>query len=219
MRDIVKKYGLEACSLGIWGWNHTSPDTAEREQALEHLERAIEFASMLEASVLVTGAGEIPGASADENAEAFAQTFAPYMAKIRETELKLAIYPLHGQSFVDGMDDYERIWEHYPEIGIKFDPANFSAHGDDYLAIARDYGERIYHVHIKEHIYMEGEVVSQPAAGMGDISWGKVIAFLYEHGYDGYLSVEPHGPIWGNRGPLHDTMLILTQRYISQFLL
>jgi len=72
-------------------------------------------------------------------------------------------------------------------------------------------------VHIKEHLYMDGELVSQPAAGMGDIEWGKIMAFLYEHGYDGYLSIEPHGPKWG-RPPLRRTMLLLTQRYIRQFL-
>ena len=61
------------------------------------------------------------------------------------------------------------------------------------------------------------EIASQPAAGMGDIQWGKVMAFLYEHRYDGYLSIEPHGPIWG-REPLRETMLLLTRRYIGQFL-
>ena len=53
---------------------------------------------------------------------------------------------------------------------------------------------------------------------MGDIEWGKIMAFLYEGGYDGYLSIEPHGPIWGHP-PLRRTMLLLSQRYIWQFLL
>jgi sugar phosphate isomerase/epimerase len=90
-------------------------------------------------------------------------------------------------------------------------------HGDKYLPILRDYGDRVFHVHIKEHLYMDGELVSQPAAGMGDIQWGKVMAFLYEHNYDGYLSIEPHGPIW-SRPPMRKTMLLLTQRYMDQFL-
>ena len=64
---------------------------------------------------------------------------------------------------------------------------------------------------------MDAGLASQPAAGMGDIAWGKVMAFLYEHGYDGYLSIEPHGPKW-SRPPLRETMLLLTQRHIGQFL-
>ena len=65
---------------------------------------------------------------------------------------------------------------------------------------------------------MDGELASQPPIGMGDIQWGKIMAFLYEHGYDGYLSVEPHGPIW-SRAPFRQKMLTLTKRYIGQFLL
>jgi len=52
---------------------------------------------------------------------------------------------------------------------------------------------------------------------MGDIAWGKVMAFLYEANYDGYLVFEPHGPLWG-REPLRRTMLLLSKRHISQFL-
>jgi len=104
-----------------------------------------------------------------------------------------------------------------PNAGIKLDPANIQHHGDDYLPILRDHGDRVYHVHIKEHMYMDGMLVSQPAAGMGDIQWGKVVAFLYEHSYQGYLVFEPHGPLW-SRPPLREKMLLLSKRTIGQYL-
>ena len=125
---------------------------------------------------------------------------------------------MHGNSFFESIEAYEKVWEHIPDVGIKLDPANIQHHGDEYLPILRDHGDHVYHVHIKEHLYMDGKLVSQPAAGMGDIAWGKVMAFLYEHGYDGYLSIEPHGPIW-SRGEMRHTMLLLTRKYMSQFLL
>ena len=124
---------------------------------------------------------------------------------------------VHGNSFFDRMEAYERVWERFPQIGIKFDPAN-RHHGDDYLKILRDHGDRIAYVHIKEHLYLDGELVSQPAAGMGDIAWGKIFAFLHESDYQGYLSIEPHGPIW-SQGAMREKMLLLSKRYISQFLL
>ena len=52
---------------------------------------------------------------------------------------------------------------------------------------------------------------------MGDIAWGKVMAFLHEHAYAGYLTLEPHGPAW-SREPLRQRMLILSRRHIAQFL-
>ena len=110
------------------------------------------------------------------------------------------------------------MWAKGLDVGIKLDCANIRHHGDAYLPILRDHGERVFYVHVKEHVYLDGELVSQPAAGMGDIEWGKIMAFLYEHGYDGYLSIEPHGPIWGAE-PMRTKMLLLTQRYMRQFLL
>ena len=44
MRQILRKHGAVAASLGLWGWNHISPDKAEREESLKQLDRAIRFA-------------------------------------------------------------------------------------------------------------------------------------------------------------------------------
>ena len=49
-------------------------------------------------------------------------------------------------------------------------------------------------------------------------AWGKLFAFLYEHDYRGYLSFEPHGPIWGSE-PLRSKMILLSKRHIEQFML
>ena len=116
------------------------------------------------------------------------------------------------------IDGYEALWEKVPNVGLKCDPANIDHAGQDYLRMLKDHGDRVYHVHLKEHLNYGGAVVSQPAVGMGDIQWGKVFAFLYEADYLGYLTVEPHGPKW-SRGALHDKMLALTKKYVSQFLL
>jgi sugar phosphate isomerase/epimerase len=204
--------------LGLWGWNHISPNPEEREISLGHLDRAIRFAEMLGAEILITGGGKIPDASLEENVAEFVQVFPPYVEKATQAGLKVALYAVHGNSFFESIEAYERVWEHVSEVGIKLDPANIQHHGDPYLPILRDHGDRVFHVHIKEHLYLNGELASQPAAGMGDIQWGKVMAFLYEHNYQGYLVMEPHGPLWG-RPPLREKMLLLSKRYIDLFLL
>jgi sugar phosphate isomerase/epimerase len=217
MRGILDKHGVRASALGLWGSNHISPDPVERQESLNRLEQAIEFAKMLGASILITGGGQIPDASLEENVVEFVKVFPPFVERAQKAGLKIALYAVHGDSFFDSAEAYERVWEHIPDVGIKLDCANIQHHGDEYLPILRDHGDRVFHVHIKEHLYMDGELASQPAAGMGDIEWGKIMAFLYEHAYDGYLSIEPHGPIWGHP-PLRRTMLLLSQRYIRQFL-
>jgi sugar phosphate isomerase/epimerase len=217
-RAILDKYGVRAAAFGLWGSNHISRDPVERQESLERLERAIGFAENLGAEILITGGGQIPDASLEENVAEFVKVFPPYLEKAQKAGLKVALYAVHGNSFFDSIEAYERVWEHIPDVGIKLDPANIMHHGDPYLPILRDHGDQVYHVHIKEHLYMDGELASQPAAGMGDIEWGKVMAFLYEANYDDYLIIEPHGPIWG-RSQLRRTMILLSQRFIQQFLL
>ncbi|NLC55522.1 MAG: sugar phosphate isomerase/epimerase [Armatimonadetes bacterium] len=218
MRAILDRHGVRASALGLWGWNHLAPDAAERAEAHEMLSRAIEFAMTLGAEVLITGGGDLPGAPLAEKVAEFGKVFPPFLERAAAAGLTVAMYAVHGNSFFDCMEAYERVWERFPQIGIKFDPANWRHHGDDYLKILRDHGDRIAYVHIKEHLYLDGELVSQPAAGMGDIAWGKIFAFLHESDYQGYLSIEPHGPIW-SQGAMREKMLLLSKRYISQFLL
>jgi len=217
-RKILDRYGVGVSAFGIWGWNHLSQDAAERKQAHEMLDRAIKFAEVLGAKVLITGGGEIPDASVDKKVEEFGKVFPPFLDRIEKAGMKVAMYAVHGNSFFDSIEAYEKLWEKFPQVGVKYDPANWQHHGDDYLAMIRLHGDKITHFHIKEHVYHDGKLVSQPAAGMGDIHWGKVMAFLYEHKYEGCLSIEPHGPIWSS-GEMRHKMLLLTKKYMSQFML
>ena len=217
MRALLDKHGVRASALGLWGWNHTSKDPAVRQEAQAMLTRAIEFAQTLGAEILITGGGETGGGLEDNVAE-FAKVFPPFLERAANAGLKMAFYAVHGNSFFTSLGSYEATWEKVPEVTIKFDPANWMHHGDDYLEVVRRHGDKVGYVHIKEHLVHQGELASQPAAGMGDIAWGKVLAFLYEHGYEGYLSMEPHGPKWSVE-PLREKMLLLSQRYVGQFLL
>lgn len=218
MRDILDRHGVACSTLGLWGWNHISADPAQRAESLALLDRAVSFARILGAPTLITGGGSLEGAGLAENAAELAKVLRPRVDCAAEQGTRIALYGFHGGSFLSGIEGYEAVWEHLPEVGIKYDPANIDHAGQDYLAIARRYGDRIFHVHIKEHLMHDGELASQPAAGMGDIAFGKVLAFLYEHDYRGYLTIEPHGPIW-SREPHRSRMLRLSKRYLSQFLL
>ena len=217
MSAVLDEHGVKCVMLGIWGWNHLALDSAERDKAHTMLQKAVEFGQLLKAEVLTTGGGLI-GEDLRANVSEFAKVFPPLLDAIQAGGMVPAIYPLHGNSFFSGIEAYERVWETFPEVGIKFDPANWRHQGLDYLRVLRAYGSKVAHLHIKEHLYHDGDMVSQPAAGMGDIEWGKVFAFLYEHNYEGPLSIEPHGPVW-SKGVMRERMLLLTQRHIGPLLI
>jgi sugar phosphate isomerase/epimerase len=216
MADILARQRIKCVMLGLWGWNHLAPDPAERQKAHAMLRRAIAFGRILQAEVLTTGGG-VYSAALNENVAEFGKVFPPLLQEMEAAGLRPAFYAVHGKSFFDSIETYERVWEVLPQVGIKYDPANWRHHGADYLAVVRRYGNKVAHLHIKEHLYHNGDLASQPAAGMGDIEWGKVFAFLYEHGYNGPLSIEPHGQIWA-QGEMRRRMLLLSQRAISPLL-
>jgi sugar phosphate isomerase/epimerase len=216
MHALHQAHGMRASMLGLWGWNYLASDPAERARAQEMLNRAIGFAQLLEVDVLTMGGGEMPGEPVERKIEEFAKVFPPFLARIKGAGLTPAFYAVHGASFLDSLHAYELLWQQFPEATMKYDPANWQHHGDDYLEVVRKHGDKVGYMHLKEHLYHDGDLASQPAAGMGDIAWGKVFAFLYEHGYDGWLSAEPHGGTW-SQGAMREKMLVLTRRYIGQF--
>lgn len=215
MRATLDAYGIECSTFGLWGWNHIAPSPEERAEAQRQLGRAIEFAHTMGAPILIAGAGQY-GESLDENVQVFAEVMRPFIDRARAAGMRTAIYGFHG-GFLRSAAAYERLWQVVDDVGVKLDPANVDHAGEDYIAVLRQHAGRVWHVHVKEHLNHGGELVAQPAAGMGDIHWGKVMAFLYEAGYQGYLTFEPHGPLW-SRDPLRRTMLLLSKRHISQFL-
>ncbi|MGI6375844.1 MAG: sugar phosphate isomerase/epimerase family protein [Anaerolineae bacterium] len=218
MKAILDTFCIECSSLGLWGWNHTSTNHDERTAALVQLDKFIEFAQVLDAKLFMTGGGQIEGGY-DANLAAFGQVFPGRIAKLEEAGIPLAMYAVHGASFLDSMEAYEKLWAVYPTVGMKIDPANLRGVGIEYLPFFRDHAKMMYEVHIKEAIAMDGNPwASQPAAGMGDIAWGKIFAFLYESDWEKYMVVEPHGQLWGV-GERRWKMLKLTQRHISQFII
>ena len=48
--------------------------------------------------------------------------------------------------------------------------------------------------------------------GLGEVDWNRVVDALYEHGYDGVLSVEHEDPVWGVTEPRIKTGLRIAHR-------
>lgn len=216
--QILADQGIGCSSFGLWGWNHMAQDPEERARAHVLLDQLIEFGRILQAKTVITGGGNLEGATLAEQVAEFLQVFPPFLEKAGQAGVEIAFYALHGNSFFDSIEAYEQVWAKGLDIRIKFDPANFLHAGQDPLPVVQHHGDRIGYMHIKEHLYQEGEVISQPAAGMGDVPWGPLFAFLHEHGYSGWLSMEPHGPLW-SREPLRSRMLLLSKRYLESFVL
>lgn len=217
-KKTLKKHGIGISAYGLWGYNPIAGDEAERKHAHKIIERGTGFAENLGARVMVLSTGDRAGEPLGRRIQLFAEAIAPHLRRIREAGMEAAFYALHGATFLNDLAAYERTWEVVPEIKMKYDPANWLQAGHDYLDVLRRYGNRIGHVHIKEAIFVDRRVVSQPPAGMGDMPWGKIMTFLHEHRYDGCLSLEPHMNPW-RTGEGLKMNLVLSKRHLEQFMM
>lgn len=94
-----------------------------------------------------------------------------------------------------------------PALAITLDPSHFVMTGDDVPALARDWSERIAHVHLKDafgRAGAEGEDFTFLLPGEGGVDWPGLLGALDAGGYAGALCVEfesftlREGPLGGD---------------------
>ena len=186
---------------------------------MQQLKTAIDYAADMECPIVVTGGSGLDGQPMDEAQDQFVEIFKPIVKEAGEKKVKIALYLGHGNSVLDVPKGTDRLLDALPEVGIKFDPANPTFRGGDWTPFVHKYGDRIFHFHIKDQILIGKELIELPPAGMGDIHWGKLMAMLYQHNYQGVMSIEPHGKLWGHQGPLRRECILMSRKHVKQFLI
>ncbi len=103
-------------------------------------------------------------------------------------ETEKPCYGASGQSMAKLLDEIDR-----PNCGANWDPANHYAYtGEDFRGGYEALGERIVHVHVKDHA---GEGEGRPrvvAPGEGEVDWPGQVRALIEDGYEGLMVIETH---------------------------
>jgi len=97
--------------------------------------------------------------------------------------------------------------ERHPRFGFNYDPSHLAYQGVDYVKFIREFGERIFHVHLKDVWWGHGSgevgvfgghtTFGDPrrfwdfrSVGRGDVNFEEIIVALNDVGYAGPLSVE-----------------------------
>ena len=105
---------------------------------------------------------------------------------IEELPVRICLEPhLHSQILYP--EDYDAIFSHLntPKLGITVDTGHFHTAGVDWKALIRNYPERIYNVHLKDHIGAQSVAI-----GQGEIDLPGLVAVLREVAYRGPLAIE-----------------------------
>jgi sugar phosphate isomerase/epimerase len=211
-RDLVPDY--------VWG---DGQPAGVQQRAVEELMATARAAQKLGAAVLAGFTGSPiwsyvmgyppPNEALVEDAlRDFARRFGPVLDACAECGLKYACEVHPGQLAFD-LYSAERVLEAVggrEEFGFLFDPSHLLWLGVDPVEFLRRFGDRVYHVHVKDVVltlngrssllgsylpYGDPRRGWQPRSpGRGGIDWEAVIRALNEVGYDGPLAVEWRDP-------------------------
>lgn len=126
---------------------------------------------------------------------------------------------------------WERMFEVIPDenFGLNYDPSHLIWQQIDHIRAIYDFGDRIFHVHAKdmdideEMFYQDGilgcgfnwQIPRLP--GQGLIDWRKVVAALYDVGYDFVLSIEHEDRNWEGSDDLVKRGFLVAKKHLEVY--
>ncbi len=204
-------------------WGDGQPEGVQ-QRAAEEMVATVRAAHRLGAAVVagfsgspiwaaVLGYPPVTPALVDEALREFRHAWGPILDQCRDCGLRYALEVHPGQLAFD-LYSAERLLNEMQgreEFGFLFDPSHLHWQGIDPVEFVRRFGERIYHVHIKDiAVRLDGRSgllgsylpKGDPrrgwefrSPGRGDLDWEAIIRALNEVGYEGPLAVE-----WSDTG-------------------
>jgi sugar phosphate isomerase/epimerase len=139
----------------------------------------------------------------------FANRWHPILDEFKKCKVKFAL-EVHPTEIAFDIVSAERALaaiDHRPEFGFNYDPSHLGYQGVDYVAFIRKFGNRIYHVHMKD-VYWSATPTEAGvfgghtkfgdsrrfwefrSLGRGTVDFERIIRALNEVNYQGPLSVE-----------------------------
>jgi len=216
-RKMFQESGVELCAIGLWRINYLDKRPEVRQSNHEIFHQVIEYAASVGCSVVYTDTGELEHGNAEKNMAEFKSVFPSMNQFAKERGIQLGVYVGHPGNFINSRRILGWVYEQMPEVGFKLDPVGIIRNlKTDPCEVIKDYGDRIVHFHVKDILRMGGFEI-EPPVGMGDLAWNKIMALLYHHGYQGYVCIEPHGPMW-SRKERRAEHIILSKQYIEKFI-
>lgn len=215
--EAFKDRKVKVCALSMFHVNTLADDPKEKARANELNNRLIETAARVGAPIAVIGMGYNDKKSLDQNINEFLPLHKYYNDKATDLGVKLAYYLGHPPNITNTLEGIDRIVELVPDINLKVDAVGIIRHLKvTPQEVIRRIGHRIIHFHCKDILrYEEYEI--EPPVGMGEVEWNRVIAMLYDHNYDSYIVIEPHGPMWRNEDKIAD-YIVISKRHLEQYL-
>jgi sugar phosphate isomerase/epimerase len=213
VRELMAAAGVEISGLGYYP-NPLAPDPAEATVYIEHIQRVIEAAALLEVKLVNTFVGRDWTRSVEDNWPRFKQVWRPLVRFAEERRVRIGIencpmlfttdeWP-GGKNLATTPAIWRQMFEEIPSpnFGLNYDPSHFVWQRMDYTKPLWEFRDRIFHVHAKDarldrdHLDDVG-ILATPLQfhtpklpGLGDVDWGRFFSVLSDTGYNGPVCIE-----------------------------
>ena len=201
IKGYSDKYSVPVGSMGRWGLERIDEKGEIVPSALQDDKNLIDAAEIIGCPVYNVGVNYVDSMSFYDNCQNAISYLSILLDYARDKGVKIATYNCDWSNFVYDDKAWSVVHSALPELGIKYDASHCINRGGDYLKELRDWGDRVYHVHIKGILHIDNDGYDDPPAGLDMINWGGLMDVLYTKDYDGMLSIEPHSHYWkGKKG-------------------
>jgi len=186
VREEAARCGLRIIAVHAGGLDGATDESLGA--TVEYIDRVSAFA--LEAGVpMVNFNGGLTPADTPRGSflRRIGDTLEQYESKLAGSGLRFTVENHFGYQ-LETTDDYRAVFGRLKDarqVGITLDTGHFTAAGVDMPAFVREFGEHIFHVHMKDHIGTRSV-----ALGKGETDNRAVVAALREQNYGGDISVE-----------------------------
>ncbi len=233
---------VEVSSLAFYP-NTMDPNPEARQASINHLMKLIDASAALGVNMVTTFIGRDQSKSVEENLKLVGEIWPPILRHAEEKNVKVAIencpmlfgeeqWP-GGQNIMTSPVLWRKIFDilKSDNLGINYDPSHFVWQMMDYIAPIYEFRDKIFHVHFKDiKLYPEKlkkcgvmayplDYMSPKIPGLGDINWSKFVSALTDIGYDGAAVLEIEDKSFENSKQDIIDSILLSKRYMSQFVI
>ncbi len=240
--DYSREKNVEISSLAFYP-NTMDGNLEKRAAAVSHLKNVIRASAKLGVNMVTTFIGRDQTKNVEENLELVKEIWPPIIALAEECGVRVAIencpmlfgpdqWP-GGQNLMTTPANWRKVFEILPSknLGINYDPSHFVWQMIDYVKPIYEFKDRIFHVHYKDiKLYPDRlqevgimayplDFMSPKLPGLGDVDWGKYVSALTDIRYDGCTCIEVEDKAFEGTKEKVEQSLILSQRYLKQFVI
>ena len=181
LRRSALEVGLQACTE-VYGPAFPTDSVEVARQAAGDIALLFPFAEQIGSPLVVISGGKRQSGGL----EATIAGIEALLPTIEDSPVRLALEP-HYRSQIQDREDYDTILHEItsPQVGITLDTGHFHSAGVDWKALIDRYADRVYNVHVKDHVGTQSV-----ALGRGEVNLRGYIEALHAIDYRGALAVE-----------------------------